>query len=71
MELRDVLQKLLDETVRAGGQGTWAKQFGLSPQYVSDVLNGRRDPGAGILIALGLQKIVTYAPLPRKKPPHD
>jgi hypothetical protein len=69
MEIRDVLQKLLDETVASGGQSAWAKQYGLSPQYVSDVLHGRRDPGAGILIALGLKRIVTYAPLGvRKKP---
>lgn len=64
MEVRDVLQKLLNECTRAGGQKAWAIRWGLSPQHVNDVLNGRRDPGPGVLIPLGLQKIVTYAPLP-------
>lgn len=66
MELRDVLQKLLDETVKSGSQSAWAKQYGLSSAYVSDVLNGRREPGSGILIALGLRRVVTYEPLPQK-----
>jgi len=32
----------------------------VSPQYVCDVLNARRDPGDAILAALGLRKIVRY-----------
>lgn len=44
----------------AGGQQAWAKLHGISPQYVSDVLNARRDPGASILRALGWRRIVTY-----------
>lgn len=41
-------------------QGAWAKTKGLAPSYVSDVLNGRRDPSPAILDALGLEKVVTY-----------
>lgn len=41
-------------------QGAWAKAKGLVPSYVSDVLNGRRDPSPAILDALGLEKVVTY-----------
>jgi len=44
----------------AGGQQAWAKRHGISPQYVSDVLNARRDPGASILRALGWKRVVTY-----------
>ena len=44
----------------AGSQQAWAYGVGVSPAYVTDVLIGRRDPGASILDALGLRKIVTY-----------
>lgn len=64
MELRDVLQRLVDECAKVGGQKAWAAQFGLSPQHVNDVVHGRREPGPGVLIPLGLQRVVSYAPLP-------
>lgn len=35
-------------------QAAWAREHKLSPAYVSDVLNGRRDPGNKILKPLGL-----------------
>jgi hypothetical protein len=41
-------------------QGAWAASKRLVPSYVSDVLNGRRDPSPAILDALGLEKVVTY-----------
>jgi hypothetical protein len=46
-----------------GDQQAWAKANGLSPAYVSDVLNGRRDPADKILAALGLRRLslVTFA----------
>jgi hypothetical protein len=45
---------------RAGGQRTWAATARVSQAYVSDVLNGRRDPGDSIVRALGLRKVVRY-----------
>ena len=44
----------------AGSQQAWAEAHGISPQYVSDVLNARRDPGDKILAALGYVRVVTY-----------
>ncbi len=44
----------------AGGQASWAAANGVSPQYVNDVLHGRREPGEGILRPLGLERVVTY-----------
>lgn len=41
-------------------QAAWAKKHGLSPAYVSDVINGRREPGKAILEALGLERVVSY-----------
>ena len=44
----------------AGSQSAWAVSIGITPQYLSDVLNCRRDPGKAILSALGLRRVVAY-----------
>lgn len=46
----------------AGGQSAWADLHNVSPQYVCDVLKGRRDVGAAISEALGLQRVIFYEP---------
>lgn len=46
---------LRDDCKAAGGQSAWADHYGVSPQYVSNVLNGRREPGLAILEALNLR----------------
>jgi transcriptional regulator with XRE-family HTH domain len=38
----------------------WAREIGVSPQYVSDVLRGHREPGQKILDALGLVVVTDY-----------
>lgn len=43
-------------------QASWAKANGISPAYVSDVIQGRREPGEKILKALGLKRVVSYVP---------
>lgn len=55
-----VREFLRDECKEAGGQEAWAKASGVSAAYVSDVLNGRREPGDGICEPLGLRRLVTY-----------
>lgn len=55
-----VCARLRDACRDAGGQAAWAERHGLSPSYVSDVLNARRDPGDSILRALGLRRVVKY-----------
>jgi hypothetical protein len=37
-----------------------ASELGVSSQYLSDVLRGARDPGPKILVALGLERVITY-----------
>lgn len=37
-----------------------AKYLGISEQYLSDVLKGRRDPGEALLRRLGWKKVVGY-----------
>ena len=44
----------------AGSQQAFAKAHGISPQYLSDVLRGRRDPGQKLLDAMGLKRVVSY-----------
>lgn len=65
MDLSQVLALLKRRCAKAGGQAAWAKTHDLSPAYVSDVLNGRRGPGAGILRALGVERVVSYRRLPK------
>jgi DNA-binding transcriptional regulator YdaS (Cro superfamily) len=48
----------------APNQAAWARSHGISPAYVSDVINGRREPGPAILDALGIERVVTYRPKP-------
>lgn len=49
------------------GQNKWAKAHDIAASYLSDVLNGRRDPGKSILAALGYERVVLY----RKKEEQD
>lgn len=65
MTVEQVRELLFRACEKAGSQRAWASRYGLSPAYVSDVINGGRDPGKGILVALGLTKIVTYEPIKR------
>ncbi len=46
---------------RAGSQAAWAREVGLSPQYVTDVLVGRRRPTDHVLSLLGLRRIERFA----------
>lgn len=53
----------------AGSQKAWAQAIGVSEAYLSDVLNGRRDPGESILGPLGLRKEVRYVKVSRGAKP--
>lgn len=50
----------LREMVSRATQKAVADQLGFSQQYLSDVLHGRKEPGAKILDALGLERVITY-----------
>lgn len=56
----DPIAELKRAAASAGSQRKWALRHGLSPQYVTDVLQFRREPGPAILAALGLVRVVTY-----------
>jgi len=54
-----VVQKLNDTTQRE-----LADELGVSASYLNDYLHFRREPGAKLLEALGLQRVVTYERAP-------
>ena len=60
IELIDVIALLKKRCEDAGSQRAFAETNGISPQYITDVLRRKREPGAMILDALGLEKVVTY-----------
>ena len=57
---RQLLGFLQVACMDAGSRKAWANQHGMSPQYLTDVLAQRRDPGLKVLHALGFEKVVTY-----------
>lgn len=56
-ELREILQ---DAVIKAGSQQAFAGKAGISQQYLSDLIKGRRTPGDTVLKALGLRKTIYY-----------
>jgi transcriptional regulator with XRE-family HTH domain len=57
------LDQFLEFLKRQQGEQTaqqFASRLGISPQYLSDVYNGRRPPGESITSALNVEKSVTY-----------
>lgn len=68
MEKDRVLALLAERCEQAGSQLKWAKAHGLSQPYVSDVLNGRREPGKSILLALNLEQVTIYRPISKPSP---
>lgn len=56
---------VLREAVRVtGSQKAAASHLKVSPQYLSDVLRGRREISRELARKLGYQRIVIYMPLP-------
>ena len=56
----------LKEMLSTATQKDVAAKLGVSQQYLSDVLTGRRAPGKSILDALGLEKVISYRRKRRK-----
>lgn len=56
----DVIKLIRSEAAKHGTQKALADHLGISDAYLSDVLNGRKDPGEAILGPLGVERVVTY-----------
>ena len=54
--------RILRNTIRSKyvNQRTFAERMGCTPQYVSDVMNGRRDIPAAFLKACGVRQITYF-----------
>ncbi len=59
-----VVEIIRRATFKAGSQKAFAAKAGLSPAYVNDVLQHRREPADAILDAVGLERDTVY----RRKP---
>lgn len=55
-----IVRLIIDEVNKLGGQKAFADTHGMSPQYVNDVVNWRRDPSEKILTAIGYKKLILY-----------
>lgn len=56
----DQIIKLIKDKKGDGSQSDLARAMGITPQYLHDVLNGRRAPGPKILEYLGIEKRENY-----------
>jgi transcriptional regulator with XRE-family HTH domain len=57
------LEQFMEFLKKQQGEQTaqqFASRLGVSPQYLSDVYNGRRPPGESITAALKVEKAVIY-----------
>lgn len=63
----EVCSRLTVACKNAGSQKAFAEKHNLSPAYVCDVMNARREPGKSILDALGIVRVVRYKIAPPKK----
>ena len=58
---RETFQKHLRRSLKQhANQKEAARAWGVSPQYLSDVLRGHREPGPRLLEALGLRRVVEF-----------
>ncbi len=63
-----VIEMVRKEKARAGGVRALAREWKVSPCYISDLLNGRRGPGPSILKPLGLKRVETVEFTPATTP---
>ncbi len=56
-DVRKLLRKACED---AGSNRAWALANDLSPQYVGDVIEGKRSIGPAILKALNIEAVTTY-----------
>ena len=60
MDGNGLINRLYREIEKHGNQKKTAKALGISQQFLTDVLKGRRSPGDRLLRALGMEKRVEF-----------
>lgn len=58
--LLDVVGDITELANRMSTQKALAQKIGISPQYLADILDGRRAPGKKVLTFLGYEKVICY-----------
>ena len=67
MTLAEFLIFLDKEAEKDGSQAALARRLNVSAPYLSDVLNGRREPGDAILEPLGFRRVIVYERIQKGK----
>jgi transcriptional regulator with XRE-family HTH domain len=66
----DEVLELIRERIRlAGAAAKVARDLGVTPAFLSDVLNGRRNITARLAAALGLARVVRFSKIGFKEVP--
>ncbi len=60
MSIDVLIWYLKQELEKAGTQKAFARQCGISEQYLTDILKRRREPGEKLLKALKIKRVITY-----------
>ena len=58
-----MIDLLRAECETEGGQRPWAAKHGVSPQFVSDLLRGRRNISERVAEALGYRAEIVFYPI--------
>lgn len=61
MTAKEVRMLLLNKAQALKSREALAAQLRVSPQYLGDVILGRREPGKKILAAIGFERVTLYA----------
>ena len=56
----DIRVRLEKRVFECGSQSAFAKSLGVTPQYVSDILAGKRAIPDKVLAAIGVERVVSY-----------
>lgn len=51
---------MIEKLCKGRTQAAVARELGISPAYLCDILAGRREPGPSVLKALGLERKISY-----------
>lgn len=62
MQIAEFVEMVCREIEQIGSQKKAAKEWGISTQYLNDIIRYRREPGRKLLDEFGLYKHVSYEP---------
>lgn len=57
---KDLIEELRLLANDMSSHAALAQKIGISPQYFSDILAGKRDPGAAVLQFLKVERVIVY-----------